>query len=245
VGLAILALLVTNAFTEPAWFVAILVGVGASWAWDISGEDELWRPYRVPVLLSVLAGGLATYGFEVAELQPDGRGIGLGVAAGLAIMITLISGVFSPRHRSLTSLVSTATVSLAAALSVGSLVLVRIETVLGQDLIWVFLAMVIVGKGVAGLLARAETPSMDPLTGAVIATVLAAVAASFVWDLSLVGMFLVGIFVAVGLVSGISMGSLIRVGEIYLTDAVEGSLVALDGPVLAALVFAPFVSLLL
>ena len=65
----------------------ILVGVGALWAWDITGDDELWRPYRVPVLLAVLAGGLATYGFEVAEFRPDGRGIGLGVAAGLAISI--------------------------------------------------------------------------------------------------------------------------------------------------------------
>ena len=50
---------------------------------------------------------------------------------------------------------------------------------------------------------------------------------------------------AIGLVSGISMGSLLRVGEIYLTDAVEGSLVALDGPVLAALVYAPLITLLL
>ena len=245
VGLATLALLVANAFAEPAWFVAVLVGVGALWAWDITGDDEAGRPYRVPVMLSVLAGGLATYGFEVAELVPAGRGIGLGVAVGLAIMITLIAGVASPRHRSLASLVSTSTVALASTLAVGSLVLVRIQTVLGQDLIWVFLSMVIVGKAVAGLLARARTPSMDPLTGAVLATVLTASAASFVWDLSFVSLFLVGVFVAVGLVSGISMGSLIRVGEVYLTDAVDGSLVALDGPVLAALVYGPFVTLLL
>lgn len=245
VGLATLALLVANAFAEPAWFVAVLVGVGALWGWDITGDDEAWRPYRVPVMLSVLAGGLATYGFEVAELVPAGRGIGLGVAMGLAIMITLIAGVASPRHRSLASLGSTATVALASTLAVGSLVLVRIQTVLGQDLIWVFLSMVIVGKAVAGLLARAKTPSMDPLTGAVLATVLTASAASFIWDLSFVSLFLVGVFVAVGLVSGISMGSLIRVGEVYLTDAVEGSLVALDGPVLAALVYGPFITLLL
>ena len=245
VTVATLALLIANAFAEPAWFVAVLVGVGALWAWDISGEDEPWRPYRVPVLLSVLAGGLATYGFEVAELVPAGTGIGLGVAAGLAVMITLLAALASPRHRTLVSIVSTATVSLAAALSVGSLVLVRIETVLGQDLIWVFLAMVIVGKAVAGLLARAKTPSVDPLTGAVLAIVVTAVGASFIWDLNLIGMFLVGVFAAVGLVSGISMGSLIRVGEVYLTDAVEGSFVALDGPVLAALVYAPFVTMLL
>ena len=245
VAAATVALLVANAFAEPAWFVAVLVGVGAFWAWDITGDDEPGRPYRVPVLLAVLAGPLATYGFEVAELVPAGRGIGLGVAAGLAVMITLISAVVSPRHRSLVSLVSTSMVALAAALSTGSLVLVRIQTVLGQDLIWVFLAMAIIGKATAGLLARARNPSLDPLTGAVLATILTAVATSFIWDLSLVGMFLVGIFVSVGLVAGTSMGSLIRVGEVYLTDAVEGSLVALDGPVLAALVYAPFVTLLL
>lgn len=245
VALATVALLVANAFAEPAWFVAVLVGVGALWAWDITGDDEPGRPYRVSVLLAVLAGPLATYGFEVAELVPAGRGIGLGVAAGLVVMITLITAVASPRHRSLVSMVSTSMVSLAAALSLGSLVLVRIQTVLGQDLIWVFLAMVIVGKATAGLLARARTPSLDPLTGAVLATVLTAVAASFIWDLSFVGLFLVGIFVSVGLVAGTSMGSLIRVGEVYLTGAVEGSLVALDGPVLAALVYAPFVTLLL
>ena len=245
VTVATVLLLIANAFAEPAWFVAVLVGAGAVWAWDITGDDEPWRPYRVPVLMAVLAGGLATYGFEVAELLPDGRGIGLGVAAALAVMIVLVSGVFSPRHRSLISLVSTTMVALAVALAIGSLVLVRIQTVQGQDLIWVFLMMVIVGKAAAGLLARARSPFLDPLTGAVLATVLAAIAASFIWDLSFVALFLVGIFVAIGLVAGISMGSLIRVGEIYLTDAVEGSLVALDGPVLAALVYAPLITLLL
>ena len=245
VALITVALLVANAFAEPAWFIATLVGAGAIWVWDISGDDELGRPFRLPVLLAVLAGSLATYGFEVADLVPAGRGIGLGVAAGLAVVITLVSAVFSPRHRSLVSLVSTAVVALAATLAVGSLILVRIQTVQGQDLIWVFLAMVIVGKAAAGLLAAAKTPSLDPLTGAVVATVLTAAAASFVWDLNLFALFLIGVFVAIGLVAGISMGSLLRVGEVYLTDAVEGSLVALDGPVLAALVYAPFITLLL
>jgi molybdopterin synthase sulfur carrier subunit len=245
VALITVALLVANAFAEPAWFIAALVGAGAIWVWDISGDDELGRPFRLPVLLAVLAGSLATYGFEVVDLVPAGRGIGLGVAAGLAVVITLVSAVFSPRHRSLVSLVSTAVVALAATLAVGSLILVRIQTVQGQDLIWVFLAMVIVGKAAAGLLAAAKTPSLDPLTGAVVATVLAAAAASFVWDLNLFALFLIGVFVAIGLVAGISMGSLLRVGEVYLTDAVEGSLVALDGPVLAALVYAPFITLLL
>ena len=245
VALITVALLVANAFAEPAWFIAALVGAGAIWVWDISGDDELGRPFRLPVLLAVLAGSLATYGFEVADLVPAGRGIGLGVAAGLAVVITLVSAVFSPRHRSLVSLVSTAVVALAATLAVGSLILVRIQTVQGQDLIWVFLAMVIVGKAAAGLLAAAKTPSLDPLTGAVVATVLTAAATSFVWDLNLFALFLIGVFVAIGLVAGISMGSLLRVGEVYLTDAVEGSLVALDGPLLAALVYAPFITLLL
>jgi molybdopterin synthase sulfur carrier subunit len=239
------ALLVANGAAEPAWFVAALVGAGALWVWDITGDDEPWRPYRLPIFLAVLAGGLATYGFEVADLAPAGRGIGLGVAAGLAVAFTLVSGVFSPPHRNFVSLVSTATVALAAALGVGSLVLVRIQTVQGQDLIWVFFAMVIVGKITAGILARAKTPSLDPLTGAVLATVVTAVAVSFIWDLNLFALFLVGILVAIGLVAGISMGSLVRVGEIFLTDAVEGSLVALDGPVMAALVYAPFITLLL
>lgn len=239
------ALVVANAVAEPAWFVAVLVGIGGLWAWDITGDDEPWRPFRLPILLAVLAGGLATYGFEVAELVPAGRGIGLGVAAGLAVMIPLVAGVASPHNRNLVSLVSTVTVGLAATLAVGSLILVRIQTVQGQDLIWVFMVMVIIGKATAGLLARAKTPSLDPLTGAVLATVLAAVAASFVWDLNFISLFLVGIAVAIGLVAGISMGSLLRVGEVYLTDAVEGSLVALDGPVLAALVYAPLITLLL
>jgi molybdopterin converting factor small subunit len=239
------ALVVANTFAEPAWFVAGLVGAGGIWAWDITGEDEPWRPYRVPLLLAVLGGGLATYGFEVAELLPAGRGVGLGVAAGLAVILALVSGILSPRHRNLVSLVSTATVALAATLAVGSLILVRIQTEQGQDLIWVFISMVTIGKVAAALLARAKTPTLDPLTGAVVATVLAAVAASFVWDLDLFGLFLVGILAAIGLVAGISMGSLLRIGEVYLTDAVEGSLTALDGPVLAAVVYAPFVTLLL
>ena len=245
VALVVAALAIANAVAEPAWFVAVLVGAGGLWAWDISGEDEPWRPFRLPILLAVLAGGLATYGFNVAELVPAGRGIGLGVAAGLAVILALAASVFSPHHRNLVSIVSTVTVGLAVTLAVGSLILVRIQTVQGQELTWVFLVMVIAGKATAGLLARAKTPTLDPLTGAVIATVLAAIATSFVWDLSLISLFLVGIAVAIGLVAGISMGSLLRVGEVYLTDAVEGSLVALDGPVLAALVYAPMITLLL
>lgn len=239
------ALLVANAVTEPAWFVAALVGVGALWAWDITGEDEPWRPSRGPVLLAVLAGAVTTYGFETIDFVPPGRGIGLGVAAGLAVVISLVAGVFSPRHRSLVSLVTTTVVALTGALAVGSLVLVRIQTEQGQDLIWVFIAMVMVGKVAAGLLARAKTPSIDPLTGAVIATVLTAIGVSFIWDLPAISLFLVGIFVAIGLVAGISMGSIMRVGEVFLTDAVEGSLVALDGPVLAALVYGPLITLLI
>jgi molybdopterin converting factor small subunit len=245
VALIVGALIAANTFTEPAWFVAGLVGAGGLWAWDITGDDEPWRPYRVPLLLAVLAGGLATYGFEVVELVPPGRGIGLGVAAGLAVILALVSGVLSPRHRNLVSLVGTATVALAVTLAVGSLILVRVQTVQGADLIWVFLAMMTAGKVVAALLARAKTPTLDPLTGAVLATVLAAVGSSFIWDLDLVALFLVGILAAIGLVAGISMGSLLRIGEVYLTDPVEGSLVAFDGPVLAAVVYAPFITLLL
>jgi MoaD family protein len=245
VSLIVAGLVAANAVTEPAWFVAGLVGVGGLWAWDITGDDEPWRPYRVPLLLAVLAGGLATYGFEVAELAPAGPGIGLGVAAGLAVIVALVSGVFSPRHRNLVSLVSTATVALAVTLAVGSLILVRIQTVQGQDLIWVFIAVVTAGKVVGSLLAHAKTPTLDPLTGAVLATVLTAVGSSFIWGFDLLALFLVGILAAIGLVAGISMGSLLRIGEVFLTDAVEGSLVAFDGPVLAAVMYAPFITMLL
>ncbi len=91
---------------------------------------------------------------------------------------------------------------------------------------------------------RRGSSSVDPLTGAVLATVLTGVVSSFVWDVGIFAMFLVSILVAIGLVAGSTLGSIARVGEVFLTGKLEGWLSGLDGPVLAATLFAPFMSLL-
>lgn len=245
VGMIVMAaaLLLTNALAGDAWFIAAVVGVGALWVWDIAGESGPWQPFRVPALLAVLASVVCTYGFEVADLEPAARGLGLGVGGGFALVASLVGGIMSPRHRTLVSLATTAIISMVAALAVGSLVLTRITW--GRNLVWVFLALVIVGRGVATVLARSRGSSFDPLTGAVLATVLTGVISSLIWDQPVFASFLVAILVAIGLVAGSTLGSITRVGEVFLTDKVEGPLSGLDGPVLAATLFAPFLALLL
>lgn len=247
-ALIVAVLLVANALDEPGWFVASLVGVGAWWAWDITSDAAgiRLRPFRLPVLASVLAGGLVTYGFEVAELEPGVAGIGLGVALGFSVVVSLAGSLLSPRHRDLVSVAATATISAVAALAVGSLVLVRIETTAGQTYVWIFLSMVIIGKVVESLLARyGPLPALDPLSGAVLATVLAGVGAAFVWEVNPYGLFLVSVLVAISLIAGSALGSLLRVGEATLAGRLPGALPTLDGPAVAALVYAPFIALLL
>ncbi len=235
-------LLIANAIDDPVWFVAALVGVAALWAWDLGeGSAAGGEAVRVPLLVAVLAGAVIPYAWNVS--QGDAGGIGLAVL--VAILVALIRGVVVSTNRDFLSMAIAATASVVAAAGVGSLVIARIATTSGQRWIWVFLLMVIAGRGLAAfLIARESIPALDPLSGSVVATVIVGVLGALVWGLNGFAAFLVAIAVAVILIVGAAFASLLSTREVYFTRTVPGLLPDVGAGLLTAIIFLPVARLL-
>jgi hypothetical protein len=71
------------------------------------------------------------------------------------------------------------------------------------------------------------------------------VAAAAVWDLDAVGYLLVGLGIAVALVAGHGLSSMLRTGRVALTERPPGILSSLDGVVLAAAIYYPLIRVIL
>ncbi|NIA26052.1 MAG: hypothetical protein GWP04_10865 [Gammaproteobacteria bacterium] len=240
---AAIVLLVANAIDNPVWFVAALVGVGAAWAWDISENGVTsGSALRVPLLVAVFAGAVIPYAWNVG--RGDAAGIGLAIL--VAILTVMIQGVIVSATRDFTSIAVALTASVVAAAGTGSLVIARIATTSGQKWIWMFLLMVIAGRGVAAfLIGRVSAPALDPLSGSVVATIVMGVVGALIWDLNGFAAFLVAILVAVVLIVGAAFSSLLGTREVYFTQAVPGVLSDVGAGLLAAMMFLPVARLLL
>ncbi|NOY54420.1 MAG: hypothetical protein GXP34_00330 [Actinobacteria bacterium] len=240
---AAIVLLVANAIDNPVWFVAALVGVGGAWAWDISEHGVTsGSAMRVPLLVAVLAGAVIPYAWNVG--RGDAAGIGLAIL--IAILAVMVQGVIVSATRDFTSIAVALTAAVIAAAGIGSLVIARIATTSGQRWIWMFLLMVIAGRGVAAfLVGRASVPALDPLSGGVVATIVMGVASALLWDLNGFAAFLVAILVAIVLIVGAAFASLLSTREVYFTQAIPGVLSDVGAGLLAAMVFLPVARLLL
>lgn len=213
-----------------------LVALGGLWVWDL--VSEAWRSgiylERWPILLCAVVGAIIPYRMGMT---------GLGVAAGVTVMLVLVWGVARFGVHALTGLTGTFTGSLVVAMGIGSLVVTRLGSQ-GQDRINAFLLMVIAAGMVGSVVARYPLPLVDPLTGSALAVVAFGLIAGSLFDMSVVTMLLVGVTVALALIAGKALGSLLRFGEVYLTETIPGTLAPLDGPVVAAMVLAPILDLL-
>lgn len=241
-GLAVVAailVILTNLRAGDAWWAAVVVGVVGFWAVDVAGQMEArGRPFpATAVLVAVVAGAVLPHTFDTA---------GLAIAVALAVMVVLAWGVGIEGYRSVDTVAPGVLVAILAASAVGSLVLTRSAASPDPQAIDVFLWVVVVAVGLGAVVDRlAQLPYLDPYTVTALAAILVAVAVAYFGDLDVAGYLLVGLGVAVTLVAGRGLGSLLRMGTVSLTDRAPGSLRGIDGAVLAAAVYFPLIRLVL
>jgi molybdopterin converting factor small subunit len=230
-----LVLAVANAFDSPAWFIAVLVGVLGLWALDLVEQGRYTGTglRALPLVIVVFLGTSAGWWFAAR-----GSGAtGIGVAAVLSVLVTLILASFRPDTRSITSVSTTMMVSALAAVGGGSLAAVRLAEG-GQTLIWLYLVMVALGAIAAGASRSVRTIAvLDPLVAGAIGTILGGLVMALLLDIQVVGFLLVSILLALAVIAGRALGALGRTGELYLAEDLPGYLPALDGAVIAGAVY--------
>jgi molybdopterin converting factor small subunit len=230
------ALVAANVFGSEPWVAAAIVAAVAVWAADLAsvltarGRDLPVVPVYVTILAAVVATGLL-----------GAAGIALTVA--VAVMAPLVWGVISETSRLIQIIAPTVLVSLMAGLAVASLLVVvftRPPAVLG-----VFLVVLLVSIPAGALAERIRNmPFGDPFTVIALTAIVSALVASAIWELDLAAYLFVGVVLAVGLVAGRALGSIIRTQSMSLVDRPPGLTWAADGAVVAAGLYYPVISLL-
>lgn len=233
----VLALL-ANTQSQEIW-AAALVAICAAWALDISSTYNIRGRVFAPLPVVVTAAG----GALLAHIL-GGAGYGLTVA--VAVAVGLGWAVAFPIYRQIDVFSPTLLVSLLAGMATASLVLSRSAFTPDPRAVDLFLIATIAGVLAGSLVLRLPPfPYLDPFSTTAMVTVLAFVSAAAFWDLDVVGYLLVGLGVAVALVAGNGLSSMLRSGRVALTLRAPGALVALDGVVLAATFYYPMVRILL
>ena len=186
------------------------------------------------MLASILVAVITAFGFGAS---------GLGIGAMVSVVIALGWAVVRPSARDLTSMAATMLASLVAALAVGSLLLTRVSTN-GDEKVAGFIIMALVSTLVGLSVGRMRRQLVDQYMAAAVATILAGLAVAYVSEFDILEGFFIGLLVAIALISGRGLGASYRTGHVYLSDRADGSLAAMDGPMLAAGIFVPFLRLI-
>ncbi|HSJ34781.1 MAG TPA: MoaD/ThiS family protein [Acidimicrobiia bacterium] len=237
--LVALVIVFVNLQGDAAWWAAALVGVAGLWIIDLAGQIEArGRSFpAIGVLVGAVAGAVITESIGAT---------GLAVAIAAAVMIVLTWGVGIAGYRSVDTVAPGVMVGLLAAAAVGSLILARSSASPDTEAVDVFLVVVILAVLLGSVVERmAQLPYLDPFTVTALTAIVAAVAMAFFRDLDVAGYLLVGLGVAVALVAGRGLGSLLRTGTVALAEPPPGMLRGLDGAVLAAALYFPLVRLVL
>lgn len=237
--LLVAAVAVLANLADQAIWAATLVAIVAAWALDLgtafTARGKLLAPLAVTA--TAAAGALAAHVL-------GGAGYGLTVA--LAVAIVLGWAVAVPAYRQVDTYAPTLLVALLAGLGTASMVLSRSSFAPDESAVDVFLVAVTVGVALGALVARMPAiPFLDPFSTSAIAAVLAAVGAAAFWSLDIVGYLLVGLGIAIALVAGTGLSSMLRTGRVTLTERSPGLLSVLDGVVLAAAIYYPLIRIIL
>ncbi len=225
-----------NMQEQPLW-AAALVGVAALWAFDLNSAMST-RARRFAPLAVVTA---ATASVLVAHVL-GGTGYGLSVA--IAVAVGSGWAVAFPEYRAVDVFGPTALAAILASMATASVLLSRSAFSPDERAMDVFLVSTIVGVGLGAIVSGLPAlPFVDRFTVTAIGAILAAIGAAAFWELDAVNYFLVGLVIAVGLVAGQGLSSMLRSGSISLTSKQPGLLGAVDGVMLAAAFYYPLLRL--
>ena len=235
--IAVVAVL-ANFRSQPTW-AAALVAIVAVWALDLNSAFAA-RARAFAPLAVITASAASVLGAHILGYT------GYGLSMALAVAVVLGWAVAFPRYRQVEVFAPTLLVGLLAALGSASLILSRSEFTPDPEAIDVFLVAAIAGVALGALVSRMPAlPFLDRFSTTAIGAVLAAVVAASLWDLDVAGYLLVGLGVAVALVAGQGLSSMLRTGTVMLTERAPGNLPAVDGVVLAAAIYFPLIRLVL
>lgn len=237
--LAVAAVAILANFQDQPFWAAGLVAIVAIWSVDMNtafaSRGRVFAPLAV-----VTAAAVATLAAHI--LGPTGYAIAMAVA----VAVTLGWGVAFAPYRQIEVFAPTLLVALLGALGSASMILTRSSFTPDPQAVDVFLVAVIAGVGLGALVARFPAlPFLDRFSTTAIGAVLAAIAAASLWDLDVVGYLLVGLGIAVALVAGQGLSSMLRTGGVMLTERPPGFLPAVDGVMLAAAIYFPLIRLVL
>lgn len=236
---AALAIVLVNLRAGEAWWAATLVGVVGIWVVDVAQQMEA-RGRSFPTmaaLVAVVAGAVISQSLGT---------IGLAVAVAVAVIVVLAWGVAIIGYRDINAVAPGVLVAMLASSAAGSLVLTRSDAAPDPQAIDVFLLVVALATILGSAVDRLdEMPYLDPYTVTAITAILGAVGMAFFRDLDVAGYLLVGLGIAVTLVAGRGLGSLLRTGAVSLTDRPPGMMRGFDGAVLAAALYFPLIRLVL
>jgi sulfur-carrier protein len=234
----IVVVVLANFQSQPIW-AAALVAIIAVWGVDLRGAFAARRRPFTP--LAVMTAAAASV---LAAHILGGTGYGLSMA--IAVAVVLGWAVAFPLYRQIEVFAPTLLVGLLGSLGAASLMLTRSPFSPDPEAIDVFLVSSIAGVGLGALVGRMPAlPFLDRFSTTAIASVLAAVAAASLWDLDVVSYLLVGLGIAVALVAGQGLSSMLRTGGVMLTERPPGYLPSVDGVVLAAAIYFPLIRLVL
>lgn len=219
-------------FLNPAFFVAAAVGVLALWVWDVTRHGALAGVHAqpIPALVGVMAGVLLPLGWVSSANHLEG----VGVAVAVAVIATFANAAFDKRARSVEGIGVTLMLAVVATCAAASLALVRLANG-GTSALWVLLAV-----GTVSVLASVgadRVPGLnvlDPLSAGAVGAVLAGLVTALLLGLDVVSYLLVSMLLALGIIAGRSLGSLMRTGRVLLVEAAPGLVAPLDGPVVGA-----------
>lgn len=237
--IVVLVVAVLAGLQGQAIWAAALVAIAGAWAADLGfafrARGRLLAPMAVAATAAV--GALAAHILG---------GAGYGLTVGLAVAICVGWAVAFRAYRQIHIFAPTLLVGLIAGLAAASMVLANSAFSPDDRAVDIFLVAVIAGVTLGALVARLPPmPYVDPFSTVAIVAVLAATAAAAFWDADVVGYLLVGIGVAIALVAGNGLSSMLRKGRVSLTESSPGTLPSLDGVVLAAALYYPLISAIL
>lgn len=235
--LAVVAVLVfANIASDPKWWPVAVVALVTAWVVDVV-EILTARGREFPLAPTLLA--MLTTVVAVWTLG----GVGLGVALAAAVILPLVWGVASDGSRMVQILGPSILLTFVACQTIGSLVLAA-GLAPASRVVGVYLAIMAMSVVASGLIDRFQhLPIGDPFTLTSMIAVVTALVAAAIWDLDMVTFLIVGLVIAVALVAGRGLGSLLRTRHLILIERPPGMLSVLDGMILAGALYLPILRL--